>query len=215
MSSDTVTDDLGKKIVEALADNDGHAKSTTLRDDLGGVDKDRFNYRVREHLEPTGIVETRRITEDNTNIPPNELILTEDGEEYLHQLKKNNKIERNLSERVEQLEVQVSTLQEENQELRKQNQQLQSSVNQLEINNFQQEIQEIQNEINDLQIRVATIEQRPVIENEVTPHIIDTAIIAGSTSQQFLIDEFGEEQVENTRERMIKSLSEKEYRIMD
>lgn len=196
------TDELGRRILATLRDEGGRVESTDLRNDLGGVDRDRFNYRVREHLKPAGAVETQEVDADVTHLPPNELILTDVGREYLQQLDEEDGLERSVSDRVDQLEQRVDDLQRENQELQEQNRELREALERSNAAGLEDELQTFRANIDSLQARVRAVEENPVVTSNVAPGAIDTGLILGNTCKKLLEQILDEETVEQKRVEM-------------
>jgi chaperonin cofactor prefoldin len=196
------TDELGRRILATLRDEGGKAESTDLRNDLGGVDRDRFNYRVREHLKPAGAVETQEVDADVTHLPPNELILTDVGREYLQQLDEEDGLERSVSDRVDQLEQRVDDLQRENQELQEQNRELREALERSNAAGLEDELQTFRANIDSLQARVRAVEENPVVASNVAPGAIDTGLILGNTCKKLLEQILDEKTVEQKRVEM-------------
>jgi chaperonin cofactor prefoldin len=196
------TDELGRRILATLRDEGGKAESTDLRNDLGGVDRDRFNYRVREHLKPAGAVETQEVDADVTHLPPNELILTDIGRKYLQQLDEEDGLERSVSDRVDQLEQRVDDLQRENQELQEQNRELREALERSNAAGLEDELQTFRANIDSLQARVRAVEENPVVASNVAPGAIDTGLILGNTCKKLLEQILDEKTVEQKRVEM-------------
>lgn len=110
-------DILCQNILHALEQHDGEATTSEIRDFIGVESRSRLNYRINEYLVPQGLVSTHQPEPEPGDIPPKELILTEDGEAALAALAEQADVNQDIAERVDQLETQMATLQEQMQDL--------------------------------------------------------------------------------------------------
>lgn len=206
---DVDTDGLGNRILLILEEEGGEALSTELRRAMGGVEKDRFNYRVRNHLEPAGVVVTRRVEAEDSQIPPKELTLTEEGQEYVEQLDSVDQGDAGLAERLNELEAEVETLRQKNRELREVNRELREGLDQASLNEAMEKVSRLESEVSSLQSTVNTVDQAvgemqsdPVIESDIAPAAINGGVVLGNTCKKLLEEELGEDRVEEKRQEV-------------
>jgi hypothetical protein len=202
------TDELGRQILNALRAEGGRAESTTLRDDLGGVERDRFNYRVREHLKPAGAVKTQEMEDDSHHLPPNELILTDTGREYLEQLENEGDLEQSVANRVEELERRVDDLHRENQELREENNRLQRTIEQSGVGDIEAELRGVKSDITALQDQIQSVQQHPILSFDRSAGAINAGLILGNTCKKLLEQELGEDVVSEKQDELRADLKE-------
>jgi DNA-binding HxlR family transcriptional regulator len=106
-------DSMSVKILEVLENHGGTATTTEIKNSLGHETNNFVNYRKRAHLEPAGLIDTfQPESESPGNIPALEWSLTEKGLEFLEELDEDSRSPRDLGERVELIEDQISAIQE-------------------------------------------------------------------------------------------------------
>ena len=98
---------LSKEILSALENHGGEATSSEIREFLGVDNRSKINYRLREELEPRGLIDSHQPESGPGPIPPKELTLTDDGKRVLEEIEAEHQINRDIAERVEQLERQI------------------------------------------------------------------------------------------------------------
>lgn len=117
MVDQTIAEDLDRmsvKILETIRSHGGAATTTEIKNSLGVESTDYVNYRKRAHLEPHGLVDEFQQKQDGGGgLPPLELSLTEKGLDFLDNVDEDNDEFRDLGERVNMMEDQLSAIQEQ------------------------------------------------------------------------------------------------------
>lgn len=211
-SIDVDTDELGHRILQALWEVGGQGLGTEVRDAMGGVDTGIFNYRIRNHLEPSGAVVSQQVETDENHLPPKELTLTDAGKEYLKQLDSTPHGDTGVSERLDELESEIESLRDENQELRDLNHELQEKLDRSnlsgameKLSELERDVESVQGNISDVEGAVQEIESRTVIQSGMVPAAINGGVVLGNTCKKLLEEELGEQRVEDKRQE-VKSL---------
>jgi len=102
-----------RNILTALADLEPELSTITTRDliETTGINRGQIHYRLREYLEPHGLVDTNQPTgEKPGTVPPKEIWLTDDGHDLVDYLSDSPE-EVEIGERLNRLEERVDTLQ--------------------------------------------------------------------------------------------------------
>lgn len=135
-------------ILRALTEHDGQAKSVELRKYLGIDKAEKFNYRVREILEPAGYVTTAQQKVDPGKIPPNTVTMTSEGRQLLQ--RENLGEGKQIAERLDRLESQVEALRTENKDLRERNEELAAAVRDAETDQLIQDVDQLIQDVDQL-----------------------------------------------------------------
>jgi chromosome segregation ATPase len=113
MASDTlVLDWKSEAIIAALYGSDGEATTPELSG-LTGIDDNRqILYRLREKLEPEGLVEVGQADprEGGGRIPPTQARLTSDGEELAEELDEERGRVKDVVDRIERVEADLNKI---------------------------------------------------------------------------------------------------------
>lgn len=193
-------DELGVEILERLLETGGQADSSEVRDAMGGVDPDKFNYRRRKYLVPYGLVETEQPAGETAGpMPAQILTLTEFGREFLDAVDDREPV--SVEARIKEIESDIESLRRENEQLREENQNLRRAVEQGGVGGggMGGELDSLQAEIDTLQDRLRSVETHPVVASDVSPALIDAGVVLGNTCKKVLESELGEERVEKVR----------------
>jgi DNA-binding PadR family transcriptional regulator len=185
-------------ILRALAEHDGEATSTEIRNYLGVDGTTKLNYRVREKLEPAGYIDTHQPAREDGRIPPKIISLSETGREVLEVLDDPTETRREIADRVGRLEEQIHGLREENQELREQNERLRELVEGSDVGQIGNRVAALEADVDELQSTVRTLANDPLLDDTQTRADRDSALILSNACKRLLIDEMGggEERVE-------------------
>lgn len=202
-------DTLGVDILRALDDHGGEATSAELRNYLGLDSTTRFNYRIREILDPSGYVDTRQPTRDDGRIPAKEIELTEAGRERLEVLEDPTDTRRQIADRVDRLEEQVNGLRDENRELREQNERLQEVIEGSDVGQIVGRVETLEADVDDVQSTVRSIASDPLLDDEQTRADRDSALILANVNKRLLAGEIdgGEERVKSEIETVKQELA--------
>jgi vacuolar-type H+-ATPase subunit I/STV1 len=194
---------LGVKILEALEEHGGEATSTDLRNYLGVEKRAKFNYRVREYLAPEGLIEATQPDPEPGNIPPQELRLTERGEQYLSEVDSEGLVPEGIVERLDRLEEQVDGLRSENKKLREENEELKAAIEGSDVEQIVGRVQELTNDVDRLQTKTGNLQDAlgdlnsdPVVGSDFAPTAINTGYLLGNVARELLVEQVGEDRVE-------------------
>lgn len=193
---------LGVKILEALEEHGGEATSTDLRNYLGVEKRAKFNYRVREYLAPEGLIEATQPDPEPGNIPPQELRLTERGEQYLSEVDSEGLVPEGIVERLDRLEEQVDGLRSENKKLREENEELKAAIEGSDVEQIVGRVQELTDDVDRLQTEMSNQQEtlgelnaNPVVSEDLARVNLNTAFILGNALRELMIEEWGEDRV--------------------
>lgn len=193
-------DPLSRDILRGLENCDGEAPSSEVRRVREIKDADRCNYRIREHLEPKGLIETEQPVSEGGRPPAKILTLTEKGKEVLDA--NDGTQSDKVAERLERLEEQVDGLRQENLELREENEELKAVIEGSDVERVVGRVQELTDDVDALQATTSNLRDAlgglnsdPVVGNETAQKNINTGLILGNALRELAVEEFGEERV--------------------
>jgi FtsZ-binding cell division protein ZapB len=203
-------DEIGVEMLERLSEMGGQADSSELRDAMGGIDPDKFNYRRRKYLVPYGLIETEQPAGETAGpMPAQILTLTDLGREFLDAVADREPA--SIEGRIENIESEIERLQRENEQLREENQELRRAVEEGGGGGgIGPELQSLQAEVNSLQDRVRSVETHPIVASDTSAAVIDTGLILGNSCKRLLEDVLDEETVEETRLDVKSSFKEED-----
>jgi len=181
-------DPLCMEMLVAVDQHDGVASTREIRDFIGVDNTTRTNYRIREYLEPMGLV---RVMEPEFDVPPNELHLTDDGKEFLESVDESEQeIHRDIGERLGMVEEQLDGLQEQIMQVRESGVSQDSDTEKSAVGS--DEIENLQKQISKIAAEVRDIKQSPLFDETIQKEL-DAGLIASGVAKKILIDEFGED----------------------
>lgn len=111
VSTDSSLDWKSQAILVALNDADGSATTTEVRELTGLDSNDVVRYRFTDKLEPRDLITTERGESDGTRLAATIATLTKDGQEHATRLNEERGTPEDLSDKVEQLQADLTALQ--------------------------------------------------------------------------------------------------------
>lgn len=170
-------------ILKSLDQHGGTATTTEVRDSTGAEDRFKIHYRVDGTLEPSNFITTHQPEGGPGKTPPKELTITEDGQEVLMVVNEEEEFDRDLAERVENLEGRLDTTQNQIEEI---NQKLDN----LDIDRFM----DLAEAVNDLESRVGQMESDPVFEAGIQKRLSVAMAMAGVLKDEW-VEKRGKDEV--------------------
>jgi len=175
-------------------------------------------------LVPEGLVETRQPEkgEPGPN-PPKIAEITDYGQEYISSVDSGISTGE-IAERLERLEEQVEGLRQENQELREENQELKQVVEGSNVEMVTGRVQELTGDVDRLQAKMSNVQEaigetqtHPLIQSQETAEGFDAMLVIMNATRRVVEEEIedGEERIENEREEVRETLSERGRLLTD
>jgi len=184
-------DPLCMEMLVAVDQHDGVASTREIRDFIGVDNTTRTNYRIREYLEPMGLVRVMEPEFDELPVPPNELHLTDDGKEFLESVDESEQeIHRDIGERLGMVEEQLDGLQEQIMQVQESGVSQDSDTEKSGVDSG--ELEDLQKQISKIAAEVRDIKQSPLFDETIQEQL-DVGLLASAVAKEILIDEFGED----------------------